>query len=356
MNALDNLKNIRRLDKQNVLGSIDALADQIQHAWRESTRVRFPSRYRKARKVVVVGMGGSMIGTHLIETVFSDSLRVPLVRVGDYQLPKWVGTDTLVILSSYSGTTEEVVHAGKEALARGCMVTALSVGGMLGRMMRTHRLPFYHIVPTYNSSNQPRMATGYMVFGLLGMLARLGYVRISSGVIRRFTTNLQAGRRRWGVASPFKANRAKSLAQILLGKYILFVAAEHLIGSAHVMANQINENAKQFAAFFPLPELDHHLLEALKFPRDNRWLLTAICFQSQRYNLRNRRRVSATVHIFRQQSVPASIISVNGPTKIEQAIQMVQLGAYTGFYLAILNHLNPAPIPWVDAFKRIMAR
>ncbi len=153
-----------------------------------------------------------------------------------------------------------------------------------------------------------------------------------------------------------KDNLAKIIAPSLVNTYILFVAAEHLVGNAHIAANQINENAKQYATYFPLPELNNHLLEALKFPKENRHLLTAVCFQSQLYHSRNQRRVAATVRIFQQQSVRALMIPARGASKIEQALQTVQMGAYIGFYLAMLNRIDPAPIPWVDAFKRIMAR
>lgn len=355
MNILDDMKKIKRLDRQNVLGSIDALPEQIRHAWRESRKVKFPARYKKAKKVVVAGMGGSIIGAHLIESVFAKSLKVPFVRLGDYHLPAWVGRDTLVILSSYSGTTEEILVMGKEALKRGCMVAGITAGGTLGRMMKSRKLPWYNIIPTYNPSNQPRMATGYSVFGLLGMLNRLGITRLENDAITQSIGGLQVGRRRWGAHVTAKNNLAKTIASVLANKYILFIAAEHLVGNVHIAANQFNENAKQFATYFSLPELNHHLLEGLKFPKDNRRLLTAVLFESQLYHTRNQKRVSATVRIFQQQGIRSIMIPVRGATTIEQAMQVAQLGAYIGYYLAMLNHLDPAPIRWVDEFKRIMA-
>ncbi len=356
MNILDDMKKIIRLDRQNMRGSIDALPDQIRHAWAESRKIKFPARYAQAKKVVVAGMGGSIIGAHLLESVFADEFKVPFVRLGDYRLPAWVGRDTLVILSSYSGTTEEVLAMGKDALARGCMVAGLSAGGTLARMMKARRLLWYHIAPTFNPSNQPRMATGYMVFGLLGLLSRLRFVHLGSRDVEHIVATLQAKHHHLGIKKPVRNNIAKTIAARLVGKYILFVSAEHLIGNGHIAANQINENAKQFAAYFSLPELNHHLLEALRFPRENRRLLTAVCFQSQRYHPRNQRRVNATVRILQQQGIRAIMVPVRGKSKLDEALQTVQLGAYSGYYLAILNRLNPAPITWVDAFKRIMAR
>ncbi|MFH1235781.1 MAG: SIS domain-containing protein [Parcubacteria group bacterium] len=356
MNILDDVKKLRYFDRQNVLGSINALPDQVTHAWRESRRVRFPSKYSRAKKIIVAGMGGSMIGTHLIESVFASDFKVPLVRVGDYRLPIWAGRDTLIILSSYSGTTEEVLAVAKEAFKRGCLVTGLTVGASLGRTLHSHRVPYYKIIPSYNPSNQPRMATGYMVAGLLGLLSRCNLVHISEDDMRKIVELLARSRRTWGADIPMGRNKAKQLAKRLLGRMIFFAAAEHLVGNAHIAANQVNENAKAFATYFPIPELNHHLLEALRFPRTNRHELIGVFFNSQHYHQRNQRRITATKRILVRQRINSIIIQASGPTRFAEALRIAHFGAYAGFYLAMLYRINPAPIVWVDAFKKIMAK
>ena len=56
-------------------------------------------------------MGGSAIGADLARGVIGDRARRPLVTSRDYAPPSWVGEDTLVLCSSYSGETEETLAA-----------------------------------------------------------------------------------------------------------------------------------------------------------------------------------------------------------------------------------------------------
>jgi hypothetical protein len=45
-------------------------------------------------------------------------------------------------------------------------------------------------------------------------------------------------------------------------------------------------------------------------------------------------------------------IKLEAKNKLEQAFELIQLGCFISFYLAMVNNLNPTPIPWVDYFKK----
>ena len=55
---LDNILQIKNLDKGNMLGSIEALADQCREAWKDLAGVSVPRDYSRAKNIVVAGMGG----------------------------------------------------------------------------------------------------------------------------------------------------------------------------------------------------------------------------------------------------------------------------------------------------------
>ncbi|PJA92304.1 bifunctional phosphoglucose/phosphomannose isomerase, partial [Candidatus Kuenenbacteria bacterium CG_4_9_14_3_um_filter_39_14] len=106
MNILDNFAEIKKLDSSNMLVSIDLLSKQIEQAWVEVKQVDIPADYKKVKKVVVNGMGGSGLGTHIIQSIYFKKLKIPLGNIHSYDLPGMVDKDTLYILSSYSGNTE----------------------------------------------------------------------------------------------------------------------------------------------------------------------------------------------------------------------------------------------------------
>src|SRR4030042_4544098 len=105
MDNLDDINEIDKLDSGNMIGSLESLGDQLKVSWSEAKKVEIPREYKEVRNIVVSGMGGSALGAHFVRSVFDVSL--PLQIVNGYELPSFVGENSLVIVSSYSGETEE---------------------------------------------------------------------------------------------------------------------------------------------------------------------------------------------------------------------------------------------------------
>ncbi|HEX9816591.1 MAG TPA: hypothetical protein VGB18_06400, partial [Candidatus Thermoplasmatota archaeon] len=59
--------------------------------------------------VILTGMGGSGIGSSLVEGLLQPTSSKPIFVVKDYRLPKWTSARTFVIATSYSGNTEETL-------------------------------------------------------------------------------------------------------------------------------------------------------------------------------------------------------------------------------------------------------
>ena len=116
---------IEELDKSNMIGSIEQFGDQVQDVWEQAQKVHFDDSYKNVNKVVVAGMGGSALGAHVIKSVFKNQLKVPVEICNDYTLPNYVDEKTLVIASSYSGTTEETISAFEDGIKKGAKITGI---------------------------------------------------------------------------------------------------------------------------------------------------------------------------------------------------------------------------------------
>src|SRR5437667_170505 len=119
---LDDIAAIKALDSQNMRASLELLHEQMKSIYFEAAQLTIPARYQRAKKIVVCGMGGSTLPAHIIKTVYAGNLAVPFEIVNGYHLPAYVGKDTLVIASSYSGTTEEAISGATEARKRGALL------------------------------------------------------------------------------------------------------------------------------------------------------------------------------------------------------------------------------------------
>ena len=349
---LDDGKTIARLDSGNVRASINALPDQIASAWREARKVRVPASYRNADQIVVAGMGGSTLGAHLIQSVFGDALKAPFCFVNDYKLPGSVGRKSVVILSSYSGATEETLACGRDALRRRAKVMGITSGGLLAKFLKKQKVPAYIFETTYNPCKQPRLGLGYMVVGLLAFLKSMRAADISAAEVNKLSDLLRTLSAKWSPKVPTRSNFAKLMAHALAGTVPVIVSAEHLIGNGHILQNQIHESAKQFSVAFPLPELNHHLMEGLAYPKEMKKLLAFVFIDSSLYGERIARRMKITQKVLAKQGYGYNGWQASAPTPLGQAFETLAFGSWVSFYMAIQNRIDPSNIPWVDFFKK----
>ena len=352
---LDSRSDIKKLDISNVLGSVEQLPDQIEHTWASLQSMKVPSEYSKVSRIVVSGMGGSALGAHVIKTLFKDTLKQPLEVVNHYQLPAYVDKDTLVVLSSYSGTTEETLASAEDAQKRGAKIAIITAGGGLLELAEKNHYPHYKIDPKFNPSNQPRMAIGYSVFGQLGLFHAMGLIKVEDKEVKELVTLLRKNNSYLAPESIDK-NTAKYLAYAAFDKMVILVGAEHLEGVMHVFNNQLNENAKNFTDFITIPELNHHYMESLSFPKHIKNSVLFIMVNSNLYYPRVQARFPLTKDVIEQNGFEVQLVQAVWKSRLAQVWESIQLGAYTNFYLSMLNGINPAPIPWVDYFKEKLGK
>ena len=338
------------LDPSNLYQSIIDLSKQCEDAFEQAGQVKVVPQ--PIRQLIMSGMGGSGLAARVIEAVYGRQLAMPLIRVNDYHLPAWADQNSLVVCSSYSGTTEETIRTLREALAKNCRVLVICAGGELETLAKKHRLPLYKINPVYNPSKQPRMAIGYSLIGQLVMVAKAGLLKITSTDLRLIQTVMDKVVEINHREISSKTNPAKKLAQELHSKQVVLVAAEHLTGAFHVVKNQMNENAKQLSHRHDLPELNHHLLEGLRFPKTNQTDVIFWFAKSKLYSSRLQTRVRLTIDVVRKNKIKAFEFTPLADTKLGQVFEVIQFGAFVNYYLSVLNGLNPVPIPWVDYFKK----
>jgi glucose/mannose-6-phosphate isomerase len=353
MKKLDDIDFILKLQGgDRVIKSIDALDKQLDQSFNESQKISFPYFYKKIKNIVVCGMGGSRFPSLIIKELFKQEISVPIIINDDYYLPAFVNNQTLVILSSYSGTTEEVIENAKQALNKKAKITAITSGGEIAKLISQKKYPGYIFNPIYNPSNQPRIGFGYSVGGLLGILIKLGFLKISKTKILSVIKNISRLTSELKINSQSEKNPAKQLVSNLYLTYPYYVVAEFLTGWGNALANQTNETAKTISTFRVIPELNHHLMEGLKHPEDIKKIITFVFFYSNLYSSSIKKRFNITKEVVEKNKIKTIWFELKGKNKIEQVFYAMALGSYLTMYLSVLYQEDPAVIPYVDYFKK----
>lgn len=348
---LDNLAEIENLDSEGVLKSVETLSKQCLHAYESAKDINVPETYKNINKVVMAGMGGSGLAARVIESVFAKEIKVPLVRINDYNLPEFVDENTLVICSSYSGETEETLSNVNQAIEKGAKWMAIGAGNTLIKLAQENEVPYYKIEPKYNSCNQPRMAIGYSVVGQLVLCSKAGLIKFDKNDLDKIVAVMEDVVGNVGVSTKKTENEAKKLAETMKNKVALYISGSHLVGAMHVVNNQTNENSKAYTADFVIPELNHHLMEGLTHPVKEGVKMIAVFANSSLYPEKISKRFAVTKDVCEKQGLETYEYVCKSEGKLEQAFELMQFGVYVNFYLSMLYNQNPAPIPWVDYFK-----
>lgn len=355
MHLLDDVRTYGQFDPNDIGFGIDRLAEQVRMAWHAAQEVAVPKVYAKAKHIVVAGMGGSALGAHIIQDVFQKKSKIPFSIVRDYVLPSWVGADTLVILSSYSGTTEEILSAADDARKKKVKLLVIATGGPLGAWAKKHKVPAYIFTPG-DLAKQPRLGVGFSFAGIAGLLASSGINVIKEEDIRRSISAMGEVTDLCASDVAFDENPAKQVAAAIANKNVLIVGAEHLVGNAHILTNQINETGKQFAAYFVLPELNHHLLESFSHPKTFIENTAMLFLHSSLYHPRTRKRFTVTADMVEEREMDVVDYVARGKDLLEESCEVLQFSSYVSWYLAMMNKEETTAIPYVDAFKKLMGK
>jgi len=356
MPNLDSLEEIKRFDKKGVLSSIKMLPDQARQAWKEVNKLEIKKELAGTKNIVVCGMGGSGLGGRVVDSLFEKKIRAPIETFTQYYPPNYVNKDSLVVISSYSGNTEEALSCFNEAQKKGARIFGITTNGKLAKLLEKEKIDCYIFEPTYNPAKKPRLAIGYSIFAFLALLNKTEFITISKEEVGKAFDVLEEYVKEFGPRVSLKNNLAKSAAVKLRGKVPIIVSSEHLTGIAHVFKNQLNETAKTFSASFDLPELNHHLLEGLGGPPKVKEILHFLFYSSELYSAGVKKRYPITQEVVVENSVEYSIYQTRSKIKLEQVMELLVFGSFVCFYLAFLMGVDPSEIPWVDFFKEKLSK
>ena len=332
------------IDSDNMVKkSMNLFTEQIKDSFEKSLGIILPNEYQQVKNIVACGMGGSRFPHYIVKELFKEEISVPYLINDDYNLPGFVDDNTLVILSSYSGTTEEILAVGKKAYEKKAKIIGISDGGELKEFLENIKAPGYFFDPVYNPSGQPRIGFGYLIGGIMGILSNLKVLNLHKDSIITAINNVKI---------PEIEKEAEQIAKKIFNKYPYYIVSEFLTGVGNAIANQTNETAKSISSFRVIPELNHHLMEGLKNPNELKRISIFIFFFSKLFSSSIQKRFIITKEIVEKNNIETLWYELKGKNKVEQVLELMILGNFLTMNLSTLYRENPMTVPYVDYFKK----
>jgi glucose/mannose-6-phosphate isomerase len=317
---------------------IASFTAQLTEALQIGSSFNFQHEAKPVQHVVISGLGGSGIGASIVQNYTSGSIKVPVVVNKNYFLPAFVNEHSLVIISSYSGNTEETIQAFKDAQRKKATIVCITSGGTIAKEAAKKKLDCIIIPP----GMPPRACLSYSFVQALYILHRYGLIA------KTFEKDLKNTISLLDADEKSMKGQAKKLARKMHGKIPVLYSAASLEGVAVRWRQQINENAKMLCWHNVVPEMNHNEIVGWKDKRDD---CAVIFLRSREDYERTQMRIEINKKMIRKSTSQCYELYAEGKSYLEQALYLVHIGDWLSWYLAAEHSVDPNEVKAIDFLK-----
>ena len=354
---LDLADTYQSLDPSELRHRIRLLPRHCGEAWRRVEGFAAPWDGGSIERVVFGGMGGSAIAGDLVVDLAAQPggpvrrADVSMAVVRGFEFPDRLDAQSLAVLCSYSGNTEETLSLYREARQTAARILVVTAGGKLLDEASAANIPALDI----DAPGEPRSAVGYNLMLLLGAMNGLGLAATSGWEVAQAVAALDRQNARLAEDVPTADNPAKRLATALAGKTVIVCGGGTFSGVGRRWKSQLNENAKAWAFFEEVPELLHNTVEAFgNQPRGGQGMATLLRPRSG--NPEMLERLTIVAEMLKRCGLPHRVLeAVDGPP-LAQVLCMLSLGDWVSYYIALLRGIDPSRTPAIDLGKEMLAQ
>jgi glucose/mannose-6-phosphate isomerase len=317
---------------------------KIYDNWPQIARENFEKNYdpvdfRFINHIVFAGMGGSGSLSDIFQSLLSKSnVHVSLVK--GYHLPKPIDSNTLVVITSVSGNTDEALTVLDSAKNMNCNIVAFSSGGKMEDYCTKNNLQ-YRKIPQIHS---PRASFNIFLYAMLKVLENV--IPVKKEDIEDSITQLENLSKKINSSNLTSSNPSLDLAQWITRIPVIYYPWG-LQAAAIRFKNCLNENAK-------FPAITENVIEACHngiVSWENSSNIMPILLTGWDDHIKTIERWEILKEYFETSNIKyRQIMSIQGSI-LSKLINMIYLLDYTSIYRAILAEVDPSPIKAINFVK-----
>jgi glucose/mannose-6-phosphate isomerase len=346
---LDDPEKIKSADKSDMLKYCIHAAQHYRKA--ADIAESITTNYPKPSNIIVAGMGGSAIGGDLLKDWCKNKLSVPIEVNREYHLPAYADNKTLVLITSYSGDTEETLSNYLDALQRKCMIFCVTSGGVLLKDAQKRGIPYIQVP----GGMPPRAALPYMFVPLLIYLQKAGLI---AGALEELDEAIEVMERISVENDPEKLTRdnfAKTTVRFI-GETAPVVYGFGVFRSvAQRFKQQFNENSKSAAKWEFFPELNHNEIVGWESRDEQCKYFSVILIRdidNEPFEIADR--IDVTQQIIERKGLIMFELKVQGKSPLAKMLSTVVIGDFISVYLAVLRKADPTPVATINYLKETL--
>ncbi len=323
---------------------ISKFIKQLEEAIIISDSAKINSHNKEINKVFISGMGGSGIAGKFTEEIMKTNGKVPVFISNSYDIPSWIDKNTLAIVSSYSGNTEETISSFEKLIEKGCKLVVISSGGKL--LQEALRLNIDHIKLPDNWP-APRACFGYSFVAQLYIMHKFDFLKIY--LSRELSVSIELLIKEQKNIETV----AEEIATRLVNKVPVVYSGNLLSPVAIRFKQQLNENSKTLAFTNTIPEMNHNELVGWSKKHED---LAVVIIRSDLYSTRINKRIELSKEIMIRYVDTMIEIEAKGFNLLQQMLYLVNMVDWISWFVASKNGIDAMEIKNIDYLKSQLAK
>ena len=331
-----NSEELQRIDSEKMY--------EVYDKWPQMAKESFEANLEKIHvkdvdHIVFAGMGGSgTIGNVMSSLLSKDDIHVSIVK--GYLLPKTVDSNTLVVLTSISGNTDETLTILKNNLKSNAKFVAISSGGKLQELSQKNNISHY----TISEYHSPRASFVTFLYSIINVLE--GVLPLKRTDVTESFLKLNEVKNEINSSNLNEKNYALNLAEWISNVPLMYYPSG-LQSAAVRFKNSMQENAKTHTIIENVVEASHNGIVAWEKPTK----VQPILLQGADDYIKTKERWKILKEFFNEKDIIYKEVFSKDGSILSKLVCLIYQLDFTSIYNAVLSGINPSPVDSIDFIK-----
>ena len=336
-----NLEELEKIDTKKMF--------KVYDIWPDIAKASYEQEFSKPEfndidHIVFAGMGGSgTIGDVFSSILSKNDIHTSVVK--GYLLPKTVDENTLVVVTSVSGNTQEPLMVLKNSKNSKAKFIAFSSGGMIKKYALKNEINYQEI----KMEHSPRASFPKYVFSMLRTLESV--IPVKKSDVLDTISKMEIVRKNIFSNNLNENNTALNLAKWITGTPVLYYPWG-LESAAIRFKNSLQENSKLHVMAEDIIEVCHNGI--VSWEKDS--VMQPILIQGHDDYSKTKERWKILKEFFNSKQIEYKEISSVKGSIISKIMNLIYLFDYVSVYHSVISGIDPSPVSAIDFIKERLSK
>jgi len=339
----------RRMDLEELEKIDSKKMFKVYDIWPDISRESYEQEFSKPEfndidHIVFAGMGGSgTIGDVFSSILSKNDIHTSVVK--GYLLPKTVDENTLVVVTSVSGNTQEPLMVLKNSKNSKAKFIAFSSGGMIKKYALKNEINYQEI----KMEHSPRASFPKYVFSMLRTLESV--IPVKKSDVLDTISKMEIVRKNIFSNNLNENNTALNLAKWITGIPVIYYPWG-LQSAATRFKNSLQENSKLHVAAEDVIEACHNGIVSWEQNSN----MQPILIRGYDDYFKTKERWKILKEFFDSKQIEYKEISSVKGSIISKIINLIYLFDYVSVYHSVISGIDPSPVSAIDFIKERLSK